>query len=231
MLKHAIEPSLELLPRPEVLTTGIPLDRYGIFIPHVRRTGSAGVLGVINTYNNGTTASELQATWKLDLRPMQVSYNLTPFDDADGMPQPPGTEVTYTDKIKAAWLVDARRFKEDGFNGGLDFGDPEVPGSTHSIPQAELPVEMKAFVEKLANVNLVEGGFGPAPVQQRKVFVNSAEGTAPGTQAGTVRVAGSFQVPDLPAGKLAPSFIAETESGAFVRYDPPYGGGVGSASS
>lgn len=215
-IRHEATLNLELLPQPEIDRTGIPHNRWGKFLPGVKRSGSVDVLAGLRDYDFFKAADALTADWSMTVTPRTYQFSLPDFDAPDGSPQPP-LEVSGIDKPVRAWLLDPRVYAMDGLEG-----DPE---DFAVAPLTTEPREMRAFLAEVAGVPFAPNAFGQLRPQLRKrMFVTPAQEIVKDEATGNYIIRGKIQLWELPKGKFEPLLIVETERGAFDSWKVLYSG-------
>ncbi len=118
---------LEAVPPPTIL--GATLDRYGLFVPGVKRTG-------VPT-NFLTATGPLTMTWRVRVQTSEVTLPSTGFDAAAG--SAPGGSTTAPDRIDAVYLINPGR------STGDVLGTVPVP---IDIPDGTDPITVRRWVDQ-----------------------------------------------------------------------------------
>ncbi len=126
-------------PPPPVMESS-SIDRAGLFLPGVRKTGAPGAFGPTEAID------ALTATWTVDAPPQESTVTLAPYPHHDGESE----TVTMQDPVIEAWLVDRRRFPS-GFFATEDGDIEEV-----SIPD-ELDIrQIRQFLEGIPGDEVIQ---------------------------------------------------------------------------
>ncbi len=199
--RHTVTLDLTLLPRPEITTTGVPLDREGAFLPGVNKTGGQDAFSL-------TAEATLTATWNLRIRRKTHNYQLPGFDLPDGSAGP-AQNVTMVDDIEEVWLVDRREFAKDFYSS-----DPTVL----NLPPSTDPV---AIAQVLSNFSKLPD-FGET--KSATFFSRSKTVTEFDAAANLFDATGKIKLWELPPGDFDPVLIVIAKSGSTAIYDVPYTG-------
>jgi hypothetical protein len=186
--------SLVQLGQPKILTN--TLDRYGIFLPRVRKSGSTG------NYTDFTATDALTMHWSLLANEHKFILDIPEFDSPSG-----GTRSAFemlTDAIEESWLVDARGFS----------GDPYSAMATNlNLPPATNAAAIRTWLN-----NVRGGAFG-------NVFARRVSGRMPEPLPGTnVVVQATQPLWELPNGGFRPVFVALTKRGSASISEVNYTG-------
>lgn len=183
---------LEPLPAPSI--TAATLNRFGLFLPGVNRSGGFSAFAE-ETFGH---TEPLTCTWSATGAAAPVFPVMRPkFDTALGGASGDET-IMVTDPISELWIMDKRSFPGNPHVGP---GVPHLPGAVAS------PVVAHSWLNKIVD--------GTIPnVFHRRI---------PDSAATPLTAGGPFQIPDLPPGDFVPLFVAVTERGAVkVKTDFTY---------
>ncbi|WP_221031901.1 carboxypeptidase-like regulatory domain-containing protein [Actomonas aquatica] len=217
---HDVTQDVVLLPRPTLHTTGVPHDRWGMFLPTVSRSGDVNAEDGIKTFDFFAAADALTTTWKVEVTPYQLNLTLPGFDNGLGT-TPADDTLTGPDPIVAAYLIDERRFQKDGFSGGTD---PLEGEELFAIPADDEPTDLAAIVKATTQIQSEQDGSFVSTSQQRRVFVDPADSIKIDATSGRTVVTGKMPLWDLPPGEFDPVIVLQTQRGAFLAYDVAYTG-------
>lgn len=199
--EHVATLNLQPLQGPTLLTTGIPFDRYGAFIPGVRRSGDQ------SAFNGFAAEPVLTTTWELRFQPPVQSYSVNTFDQVDGSPGVPEA-FNFTDPVQFVWLVDEREFEKNFFNGDPVDSFLDEPENAHAIHAYLQRMSIKAGSE-----------FPPKKQYFQKLTRIEADGTP-----GVFKITGQSPLWLMPPGDFKPAFVVETQAGAVSILRPDYSG-------
>jgi len=194
--------TLQPLPSPSVPSGGFTLDRFGLFVPGVLKSGDAG------GYDVNNALSGLTATWTVRVTPATVSYSLAGLDDANGTPQT--TSVSFQDPVESVWLIDKRWF--------------EAPAVAN-----EVQVENALSAPSPLNAKTIRALFSDITAARRNnadfFVIYSAGKLQDSARNGQQVFSGSIKLSDLPSGKFLPMAVLLTRGGAAVAVDYQVPGG------
>ncbi|HWN94048.1 MAG TPA: carboxypeptidase-like regulatory domain-containing protein [Methylomirabilota bacterium] len=172
------------IPQPKILSNEV--DRYGMFLPRVRKAGDAA------TYNDFSAVGPLTMTWRMVADEHTFALDLPEFDGAGGGGR--GSFSIVTDPITETWLVDARGFA----------GNPyETNGTIIALPPTNNAPAIRAWLRDVR-----DGTYGRA-------FTRRVAGRAPEPPPGTnVEVRATVPLWELPSGEFRPVFVTLTARGS-----------------
>lgn len=183
------EISIELEPLTPPVIVGTEFDRFGLYMPGVRRFGNQGALQAFKE------DGPLTLTWKVTAREQEVTTTTTTFDGPDGTP---GTETTETapDSISEVWFINALRFAQNPYD------EPGIP-----IPPPADPSDSRAVRDWLDRIRY--GSFG-------WVFRQVINSFTPGPGANEIVATGKADLWRMPPGEIRPVFVIVTRHGAIT---------------
>ncbi len=190
---------LEPLEPPVVLKETVSLDRFGAFLPSVKKGGNQDLL------NDLVADENLTLTWRLQAqRPPDQTVQLPGYDDRNGNPAPPVT-LTLLDDLKEVWLVDLRGFTNH------TYADPAVPLRP---PDRQVP---HLFHDWLARISQRDAST-PNVFHQRIIRIN------PTADPTISQATGQVKLWQLPPDEFKPAFVAVSRLGAVALYPFEYTG-------
>lgn len=186
--------NLVALKQPVILTN--ELDRFGMFLPRVRKAGNTG------NYTDFNASDALTMTWRLLANEHTFALDIPEFDLPGG-----GTRSSFsmiTDPIEETWLVDARGFA----------GNPYSSTWTNLT----LPPATNATAIRMWLAGVRSGAFS-------NVFARRVAGRMPEPLPGTnVEVRATQLLWELPNGTFRPVFVALTKRGSAAINELNYTG-------
>ncbi len=186
---------LVMIPQPKILTN--TLDRFGMFLPRVRNSGTS------TNYNDFIATDVLTMTWRMLAEEHGFALDLPEFDAPGGGTR--GSFSMVTDNITETWLVGSRGFA----------GNPYATGSTNLI----LPPATNAFAIRAWLDDVRKGTFG-------NVFTRRVNGRAPEPPPGTnVEVRATVPLWELPPNEFRPIFVTLTRRGSAALSQITYASG------
>ncbi len=190
---------LEPLPPPEVLPETITFDRFGAFLPGVKKAGNQ------DAFRAFTADGPLTMTWTLKTRnPTNAVVEVLNFDTLDD--QPGGTQtVTLEDEVTQVWLIDARGYTN---NPDTDIPVPLV------VPNAADPHEVHDWLTKIGSNH----PGTPNVFHRRRSDLRTPE------QTNIIEVTGQLKLWQLPPDEFKPVFVAVTQRGAVALHAFSYTG-------
>ena len=143
----------------------ITLDRFGLFLPGVNKSGDQDAFDGFNASGPLTLTVEVIAT----PQNLPISYDLLPFDSANGTENDSQT-VELPDAISEIWIIDPRKFpvnsQQDPPLTGNPFSENPVPispplsgrpeDSLEWLQEIESGVIPNVFFKKITNFTLNE---------------------------------------------------------------------------
>ena len=172
------------VPQPKILTNS--LDRYGLFLPRVRKAGNTG------NYTDFNATGPLTLSWRMVAQEHTFVLDLPEFDDASGSGR--STFSSIKDFITETWLVDTRGFA----------GNPyETTPTPLILPPTNNAPAIRAWLKDVRN-----GTLG-------NVFARRVAGRAPEPPPGTnVEVRATVPLWELPPGEFCPLIVTFTHRGS-----------------
>lgn len=224
--KHVVSQDVILLPRPVLQDPGVPHNRWGMFLPGVSRAGNVKLEESINNFDFFSAKEALTTTWTVEVTPHELNITLPGFDISSDVPATDET-LTGPDAIVAAYLIDERRFNQDGFVGGAIKAGDENDDELFVIPAGDEPKDLAELLKTINSATQVQGeqvGAFVSTSLQRRVFVDPAETIKINAETGRTVVTGSFPLWDIPAGAFEPVIVLKTQRGAFQVHKVSYTG-------
>ncbi len=196
--------TLELQPLqgPTILNVGIPFDRYGGFIPGVRRSGDQ------SAFDGFSAEPVLTTSWTIQFQPPVQTYSVNNFDSEPGVEAPP-VDLSFTDPVRYVWLVDERVFEGSQYSGEPVENFLDEPENAHTIHD---------YLREMS----VTGGTTFPPRKQYFQKLSRVE-PHPSTP-GVLVVNGQSPLWRMPPGDFKPAFVIETQAGAVSIFRPAYEG-------
>ncbi|OQX07408.1 MAG: hypothetical protein BWK80_49505, partial [Desulfobacteraceae bacterium IS3] len=184
---------LEPLDSPEITEPG--LNRYGGFLPSVKRSGSQ------SAFDGFKADEQLTMTWSLKASQKPHSVTLAQYDSAAEAPQPDQV-VTLPDSIREVWLIDLRSFENNTYNdkAGLLI-----------LPDKNNPHQVYEFLDKI-----ISGEF-PNVFYQRVLKFSEVS-------ADTVKAESTVKLWQLPPDAFRPAFFVISKLGAVAIHEISYTG-------
>ena len=176
----------------------ITLDRFGLFLPGVNKSGDQDAFYGFNASGPLTLTVEAIAT----PQNLPISYDLLPFDSANGEAGD-SQSVELPDAISEIWIIDPRKFPVNPEQvpplTGNPFNETPVPISPPSSGRPE---------DSLKWLQEIESGVIPNVFFQKVTdfTLNGDEATAVAT----------IPLWELPPGDFDPIFVAVTRQGAIT---------------
>ena len=194
--------AVEMVPlEPPVIVKGsVSLDRFGAFLPGVKRAGNP------NSFDDFIADEYLTMKWRLRAQqPPKQTIELPAFDDENGEPQP-DVSVKLQDALKEVWLVDLRAFTNHTYE---DRAIPLTP------PDPREPHLVHDWLER------IDKGDSSTP----NVFHQRIIRTLPTSDTNIVEAVGEVKLWRLPPDAFQPAFVAVSRLGAVAIHVPQYTGG------
>ncbi|NOY80393.1 MAG: hypothetical protein GXP31_05230 [Kiritimatiellaeota bacterium] len=190
--------TIALVPLPPPTISEFALDRFGLFVPGVLKSGDAG------GFNADNALSGLTATWSVATVSATVDVTLPGYDDAGGTPQ--STSFSINDEIMEVWLVDKRWFEK-----------PLVANTTQTQAMLTAPAPLtestfRAFLKQITDAERDGADF----------FVIHSPGTLrtpPDAREATRTFEGTLKLHELPAGDFMPMVFVVTKYGVVTTAD------------
>ncbi len=180
------------IPQPRILTNEV--NRYGRFLPRVRKAGDTG------NYTDFNAADALTMHWRMLAEEHSFHLVLPEFDSPSGGTR--GVSATVTDVITETWLVGGRGFA----------GNPYETTSTNLVlPPTNNATAIRAWLDDVRR-----GTYG-------QVFVRRVAGRAPEPLPGTnVEVRANQPLWELPPDEFRPVFVTFTQRGSAALRELTY---------
>ncbi len=192
--------ALEPVPPPTLQT--LTLDRFGLFLPGVLKSGDA------SAYNVDNADSALTAAWQAVVQPASLSFTLEGFDDDQGAPQLRTFQVV--DPVRNIWLVDKRWYE------ALPAESPTASANPLSAPS---PLTVSTVRELMTDVRATTKDGSPFYVVYNSGRRVNAPRTGRQRAPSPVTYQGSLKLYELPAGRFLPMVLVVTERGAVAAKD------------
>lgn len=170
------------------------LDRHGIFLPAVRKSG-----GQTLTTNPHQSDNLLTATFAVKGTATPFTYQRPKYEDAQ-CPASSKDTISVKDWVTTVLFVDRRVFDVPGLT------DKDAKPLTERL---QLPTNFDQYLELLQNLRKGERDGKPFHVVWRRSDTSEADGS----------FQGKLQLWDLPAGKMEPMAIIVTMAGAVLALD------------
>jgi len=135
-LAHIVDVSLVPLEGPVIVPDSASLNRRGLFVPGVNKSGNQGL------FNNQAAKDALDMTWSVSTKGRKHTLNLKRFDTVDGTPRDGDETLVLNDAVEEVWLIDQRKFNGNPLNT-----DPIPLG----IPNPQDPHLVHAYLSDLAS--------------------------------------------------------------------------------
>lgn len=194
--------ALKLIPLdpPVILKDSVSLDRYGAFLPGVKRAGNP------NSFNDTIADGYLTMKWRLRAqRPLKQTVQLPGYDDANGNPGPEVT-INLQDGLKEVWLVDLRAFTNHTYE---DRAIPLIP------PDPMAPHLVHDWLERISR----NDASTPNVFHQRLTRTLSTANTD------VNEAVGELKLWRLPPDDFKPAFVAVSRLGGVAIHELKYTGG------
>ncbi|NOY82637.1 MAG: carboxypeptidase regulatory-like domain-containing protein, partial [Kiritimatiellaeota bacterium] len=194
---------IALTPIPAPAIQSLTLNRFGLFLPGVLKSGDA------SGYNMDNADSALTATWQAVIQPVTLSFTLEGFDDEQGAPQQKTFEVV--DPVRDIWLVDKRWFE------ALPAEDPAASANSLGAPS---PLTASAVRALMTDIRATEKDGRPFYVVYNPGLPSTARGPVGRERAPSpATYQGALKLYNLPAGRFLPMLLVVTERGAAAAKD------------
>lgn len=186
-LQLTIDAMLDPMPAPTV--QAVAVDRFGLFLPGINKSGNAMPGAYL------TATDELTMTWTLMATAGMYTYNLPPFDNADGA-APASSSRQAADPIAEVWLIDPRSFATNPFTDAPMPLTPPAPGD---------------FDELREWLKAIQRGDPPNVFHQRVMIQQRPPD-------GVIEASGQIELWKLPPGAFKPIFVIVSQQGATAVY-------------
>ncbi len=195
------------LAKPVILRDTLEIDRFGSFIPGVKRAGNQQTF---NASSNAEVESRLTMTWSIKAQLGSQQYTFTrPRYDTDTAPG--GTEeISVSDEIAEFWIVDRKVFADRAFRERPT--DLEVPST------ADEQYDPKSIHDWLKSLQS-GGDEGSSHVFYQKI---GKEGISLLDDGVTYLLSGNTELWKLPPDDFRPTFVVITKLGAVQVYNFDY---------
>ncbi len=188
-----VSAALEAIPGPVV--EELTMNRYGLFLPGVRKSGDETL------FNNLDADEALTMIWTARVTQAVYTNHLQRFDRPDGTTGIVDSLVV-TDRVIGAWLVDKRTFPTNPYS------DEAV-----SAPLPDATNGYRALRQWVAQAML-------NPTNQR--YTSRAPGGMDNGLPGGADTGSAIKLYELPAGTFDPSVLVFTEDGGVAILDHVY---------
>lgn len=190
---------LKPMPAPSFLADTIEVDRFGAFIPGVKRAGNQ------QAWEGWVAENELTMTWKLQVKnPTNRPIVLPDFDDRDGN-RTPDRILRLFDPIKEVWLIDLRSFATNIYL------DPPTP---LAVPSTVNPHLVHEWLDQIRKND----------VTTPNVYHQGHRSLATTSDTNIILAAGGVRLWELPPEQFKPAFVAVTRLGAVSIFPFEYRG-------
>ena len=179
---------LERLPLPTFGT--ITLNRKGVFIPGLKKSGSE------SNYFAASADAALTGTWTTDVILATVTNTVEDFDDPGGLLAGPITNV-YVDQIGEVWIIDPRAYTT------------AVLSASDGIP-IPIPSSTNTYLRNRSILNAISEGMAP------NVFHQRVMGPSAIISATNMLFSNPFKLWELPPGEFDPIWVMFTKGGAMM---------------
>lgn len=199
------------LAKPDILEETLQMDRFGAFIPGVKRSGKENTLNLVD---NTAAEEALTMRWSLQVKPPAAYAVTLPKFDQDG--NSAGTEqIQIKDEVAEVWVIDRRSFADRTFK---DKPTDVVLPSTDAADYA--PQKVLRWLQDFNEGTLEEVKY----VYHTKVASGGigAVDSATGNQI----ISGQIPLWTLPPDDFRPTFVVVTKLGATEVYNFDYSTGT-----
>ncbi len=196
-----VDLTVEKVPAPVI--TDFTMNRFGLFLPGVSRSGDA------TGFNPQNSAEKLTMTWKGEAEAARFRVTLPGFLQANEQPGP--DEVAdVNDKVAEMWLIDRRAFTNAFIN--------DLNQANFQVNNAPVALDYIEVIRWLTDVTSGRRDGEPFYV------VHQLQKPQPGGPR--QRVEGQLNLWELPSGVFRPMLLAISEAGgvAVKDYTPPPAG-------
>jgi hypothetical protein len=205
-----LEKSFELEPVPEPTIETFTMNRFGLFLPGVTKSGDSNIpiLGGTNGFNPENGRAKLTATWKVNATAQDFDVSLPGFVGPDKQPQP-REEFQVSDEIEEVWIVDRRAFPAPLVN---------EPDQSSFLPvDPPTPLNYITVREWLSQISAAKKDGKPYYVVHQLALRSGREASQPFEDR--------LRLWELPSGVFKPRAVVITRSGgvAIRDYELPSG--------
>ena len=184
----------QLEPLPPPVIDPVTLDRFGLFLPGISKTGESDARLIF-------ASGALKFGWSAEATTRDVMYTL-PNYDGNATPE---TTYTVSDPVVEVWIIDQRSFSAPSYN--LAEGDEALL----DIPD---PFVYQTVIPWLSDIATAERDGSPLYVKHQR--------TSETDETNAHRFKATMDLSSLPAGEFHPVVVAITSRGAvgikFYRY-------------
>ena len=180
------------------------LNRYGLFLPGVLRSGDSSFLG----YDPENAREALTAIWEARVINGQNNYTINAFDEVDGSL---GGEIPWTDKINEVWLLDTRAFITPPINA-------DNQAQVRQIGLLDCITSDPCLVDSAKALELLEAVKNSSKDGEAFNVLYSIGAPADGSDTNE-NYQSTLNIWELPVGEFRPILLAVTEGGAVSKLD------------
>ena len=193
----------EMAPVPAPSVSKFTMNRFGLFIPGVTKSGDSNIPGTSAASLNPEAArGKLTATWKVKATAPQHQVTLTGFYNASNQ-QKPDEVFTVNDDIEEVWIVDRRSFDAPYVN------DPnQITKDNLAIPS---PLNYVTARQWLSEMSSAKKDDKPYYVIHKIAMRQSINGDG--------EFEGKIPLWELPSGVFKPRALVITKSGGVLIKD------------
>ncbi|HRW13271.1 MAG TPA: hypothetical protein P5549_09115, partial [Syntrophomonas sp.] len=199
------------LTKPDILEETLQMDRFGAFIPGVKRSGKENTLNLVD---NTAAEEALTMSWSLQVKPPAEFAVTLPKFDQDG--NSAGTEqIQIKDEVAEVWVIDRRSFADRTFKDKpTDVVLPSTDAADYS------PQKVLRWLQDFNEGTLEEVKY----VYHTKVGAGGIGAVDSGT--GNQIISGQIPLWTLPPDDFRPTFVVVTKMGAAEVYNFDYSTGT-----
>lgn len=191
--------TLETVPAP--ILWNFDMNRYGMFLPGVTKSGDS------KGFNSEHARRMLTTTWESEAEGEDFQVKLEGFFNPDET-QKPAEEYKVSDQIAELWIVDRRAFTNAFVN--------EKNQKAFQLVEPPSPLNYVTVKRWLDELTTGKKDGKPYFVVHRQLVAKETD---------TSQFRGEIYLPDLPSGEFKPMLVALTDAGgvAVMNYSPPAG--------